>query len=108
LIATLSGFYRRRPALQSIAEARLLPPSVTADVRQRLRREIAVAIQAFSPGIAKDRAETAAVVVYELMKSARLIETEPRLRHRASAASDIKSTLESYLASLAREAVARG
>jgi AcrR family transcriptional regulator len=103
LIATLREFYRRRPALQNIAEARLLPASATADVRQRLRREVAKAIAAFAPGIARERAETAAIVVYELMKGARAIDAEPRLRQRAAAAEELTGALERYLAALARE-----
>lgn len=104
LIATLSDFYRHRPALQNIAEARLLPSSATADVRQRLRREVAAAISVFAPRITRDAAEAAAVVVYEFMKGARAIDAEPRLRHRAAAATEMQAALEGYLASIARKA----
>lgn len=100
LIATLSDFYRRRPALQNIAEARLLPSSATANVRQRLRREVAAAISVFAPDIEKEAAEAAAVVVYEFMKGARAIDAEPRLHHRAAAAAELRAALEGYLAGL--------
>jgi AcrR family transcriptional regulator len=103
LIAMLSDFYRRRPALQNIAEARLLPSAATADVRQRLRREVAAAISVFAPRVTKDGAEAAAVVVYEFMKGARAIDVEPRLRHRAAAAAELQAALEGYLATLARK-----
>lgn len=103
LIATLSDFYRRRPALQNIAEARQLPASATADVRQRLRREVAAAISLFAAGVTKEEAEAAAVVVYEFMKGARAIDAEPRLRHRAAAAIELQGALEGYLDTLARK-----
>jgi AcrR family transcriptional regulator len=104
LIVTLSDFYRRRPALQAIAEARLLPASTTADVRQRLRREVAAAISVFAPGIAKDAVEAAAVVVYEFMKGARAIDAEPRLRQRAAAAAELQLALQGYLTTLVQKA----
>jgi AcrR family transcriptional regulator len=100
LISTLGNFYRRRPALQSIANARLLPASVTADVRQRLRREVAAAIAVFARGITREQAEVASIVAYELMRGARAIDAEPRLRHRAAASAEVHRALESYLSSL--------
>jgi AcrR family transcriptional regulator len=106
-IATFRDFYRRRPALPNLAEARLLPATAMADVRQRLRREVAAALLAFAPGVARERAEVAAILVYELMKGARAVDAEPRLRHRAAAVAEIARTLQRYLADLASEAGGR-
>jgi AcrR family transcriptional regulator len=96
-IATLRGFYRRRPALQSIAEARRLPLTVAADVRNRMRKDVADVVLAYAPGIAPERAEAAAAVIYQLMKAAAALGDEPRLRHRQAALADMETIVVAYL-----------
>ncbi|HEY5081401.1 MAG TPA: TetR/AcrR family transcriptional regulator [Bauldia sp.] len=101
LVALLRGFYRRRPALASIAEARRLPATVASDVRNRLRKEIVNVLCAYAPRMPPDRAETAAVVIYQLMKAAAGLDDEPRLRHREAAFTELAAMAEIYLLRLA-------
>jgi AcrR family transcriptional regulator len=101
LLATLPEFFRRRPAMLNIADANRLPLPAAADVRHRLRKEVATVLAAYAPGIAVERAETASAVIYQLMKAATALADEPRLRHRESALAEIEALVEAYLARLA-------
>jgi len=101
LLATLPEFFRRRPAMLNIAEANRLPLPAAADVRHRLRKEVAAVLVAYAPGIAVERAETVSAVIYQLMKAATALADEPRLRHRESALAEMEALVEAYLARLA-------
>ena len=98
LLATLPEFFRRRPAMLNIAEANRLPLPAAADVRHRLRKEVAAVLVAYAPGIAVERAETVSAVIYQLMKAATALADEPRLRHRESALAEMEALVEAYLA----------
>ena len=101
LLATLPEFFRRRPAMLNIAEANRLPLPAAADVRHRLRKEVAAVLVAYAPGIAVERAETVSAVIYQLMKAATALADEPRLRHRESALAEMEALVAVYLARLA-------
>ena len=88
LLATLPEFFR-------------LPLPAAADVRHRLRKEVAAVLVAYAPGIAVERAETVSAVIYQLMKAATALADEPRLRHRESALAEMEALVEAYLARLA-------
>ncbi len=100
LLATLPEFFHRHPAMLNIAEANRQPLAVVADFRNRLRGEVAAVLSAYAPGIAPERSETAAAVIYQLMKAATALAEEPRLRHREAALGEIEAIVETYLARL--------
>jgi AcrR family transcriptional regulator len=101
LIEALFGLLRAHPteraAMLPLAEARMDEPTRRATFRQMLRRQIAVVLRAFAPGLSLAEAADMAVLMLQLMKAASALIDEADLPGRAARVRELEMLGALYL-----------
>lgn len=99
MFETLTTFLHDHPALTAISDARGRAPKQILELRIRLRAGIGRILAAFAPDLPAVRVRVSAAVIWQLMRSAAML--EPQFRERDEAIADIQSLVASYLRGIA-------
>lgn len=97
LFGLLIDFRADHPAFATLAEAGGKLSARAAEVRQRLRRQIAAILRRKAPLLPESAAAAMAVVVQQIMKAAVTLNAEPALPARKTMLDELRALLLLYL-----------
>src|SRR5262249_53738327 len=98
LFRDLSGFLTTHPAFVTLADRRDIDKKRKKRTRARLRGQIAALLGQADPPIAPARAETLAVIILHLLRSAVAIAGEDDLANRAAVLDELRAMIRRHLA----------
>lgn len=97
LFHDLSDFLKSHPAFVVLADWRGIDPKRKKQVRRRLRGQIASLLSQAEPPLPPQRAETLAIIVLHLIRTAVAISGEPDLPNRKAVLDELRLMLRRHL-----------